>query len=151
MSAYKKHLKLLATCNTWAWQVMFKSLHNLPANSYSKQCGLWAGSIKGTVQHLLFADYLWYTRHTGVEAINGVTSKSLAPMWNSDQPNLIWATNSVSPIPDLPATERLILEQCQRWSTFIDFQSADALDSEFLYHSTSGQAINKHRGGCIGT
>lgn len=148
-SAYQRHLRLMCAHNTWAWRKLFTSLHAMPPAQYTQPCGLFAGCIRGTVQHILFADYLWYARHTGAARVGGVQIDSLVPLWSSTAPHVDWARAGDTcspPIASLATAETHILEQCDRWHVLLNSLSDAQVDTEFSYQSTTGEHMKKHRG-----
>jgi uncharacterized damage-inducible protein DinB len=94
---YLSHLRLLARHNRWAHGVLGRSLDGTPHPSaaWTADAGLFACTIRGTLNHIALADLLWLQRLTGYEhdpkVIEQVTSAvvpSLAEMIT------LWGDNS---------------------------------------------------------
>ena len=126
---------------------MFASLHQLPPLQYSQLCGLWAGSIRGTVHHLIIADYLWYGRHVGTSFVAGVDTAKLSALWASSSPASAW--HESLPGTDLRVSQRLVHEQCARWGKLLATMTEAQADGTFSYTTTSNEERVKHRGACI--
>src|SRR5690348_4265846 len=48
--------------NNWASQLLMKAIRELPTGELEKPTGISHHSILGTMAHLQFADWIWYTR-----------------------------------------------------------------------------------------
>jgi uncharacterized damage-inducible protein DinB len=56
----------IARYHAWATERLLKSVAPIPDASYRKSCGLFFGSIHGTLNHLLLTDSeIWYPMTTG--------------------------------------------------------------------------------------
>jgi uncharacterized damage-inducible protein DinB len=62
MSA-KGQIALMARYHHWATERLLSSITHLPDDLYRKPCGLFFGTIHGTLNHLLLTDgEIWYPR-----------------------------------------------------------------------------------------
>src|SRR5690348_10722084 len=55
----------MAAYNCWANRRMYADAETLPDEVRKRPAGLFFGSIHGTLNHLLVADYIWMRRFTG--------------------------------------------------------------------------------------
>lgn len=61
----KERFDELAAYNRWANRRMYDDAATLPDDVRKRPLGLFFGSIHGTLNHLLVADYIWMRRFTG--------------------------------------------------------------------------------------
>jgi len=61
----KPHFDELAAYNRWANRRMYDDAATLPDEARKRPLGLFFGSVHGTLNHLLVADYIWMRRFTG--------------------------------------------------------------------------------------
>jgi uncharacterized damage-inducible protein DinB len=61
----KAHFDQLAAYNRWANRRVYNDAATLPDETRKRQAGLFFGSLHGTLNHLLVADYIWMRRFTG--------------------------------------------------------------------------------------
>jgi uncharacterized damage-inducible protein DinB len=61
----KAHFDQLALYNRWANRRMYEDAATLPDQVRKQGAGLFFGSVHGTLNHLLVADYIWMRRFTG--------------------------------------------------------------------------------------
>jgi uncharacterized damage-inducible protein DinB len=61
----KAHFDQLAAYNRWANRRMYDDAASLSDEGRKRPAGLFFGSIHGTLNHLLVADYIWMRRFTG--------------------------------------------------------------------------------------
>ncbi|MEA2743146.1 MAG: hypothetical protein QOG25_1517, partial [Acetobacteraceae bacterium] len=61
----KAHFDELAAYNRWANRRMYNDAASLPDEARKRAAGLFFGSVHGTLNHLLVADYIWMRRFTG--------------------------------------------------------------------------------------
>jgi uncharacterized damage-inducible protein DinB len=61
----KAHFDQLAAYNRWANRRMYDDAASLSDEVRKNPAGLFFGSIHGTLNHLLVADYIWMRRFTG--------------------------------------------------------------------------------------
>jgi uncharacterized damage-inducible protein DinB len=61
----KAHFDQLAAYNRWANRRVYDDSATLPDALRKRGSGLFFGSVHGTLNHLLVADYIWMRRFTG--------------------------------------------------------------------------------------
>jgi uncharacterized damage-inducible protein DinB len=61
----KAHFDQLAGYNRWANRRIYDDAASLPDEARKRGAGLFFGSVHGTLNHLLVADYIWMRRFTG--------------------------------------------------------------------------------------
>jgi uncharacterized damage-inducible protein DinB len=61
----KSHFDQLAAYNRWANRRVYDDAATLPDAVRKQGAGLFFGSLHGTLNHLLVADYIWMRRFTG--------------------------------------------------------------------------------------
>ena len=61
----KAHFDELAAYNRWANRRIYDDAAALPDEVRKRSVGLFFGSVHGTLNHLLVADYIWMRRFTG--------------------------------------------------------------------------------------
>jgi uncharacterized damage-inducible protein DinB len=61
----KAHFDQLAAYNRWANRRMYNDAGSLSDAARKQPAGLFFGSVHGTLNHLLVADYIWMRRFTG--------------------------------------------------------------------------------------
>ncbi len=61
----KAHFDQLAAYNRWANRRLYADAASLPDDVRKRPVGLFFGSVHGTLNHLLVADYIWMRRFTG--------------------------------------------------------------------------------------
>lgn len=94
---YLSHLRLLARHNRWAHGVLGASLDTLPQPSvaWTAEAGLFAHTLRGTLNHIALADLLWLQRLTGQEhdpkAIEQATSAVVPSLTDM---MALWGDNS---------------------------------------------------------
>lgn len=117
----KDQLALMARYHAWATERLLTSVAPIPDEAYRQPCGLFFGSIHGTLNHLLLTDSEnWYRRFTG----GPTASLPLDAELESDRTNL---------------TSRLITATA-RWSAYLASLDEPALAGDLRYTMTTGQA-----------
>ena len=117
----KTQLAQMARYHTWATERLLQSVAAIPDEAYNKPCGLFFGSIHGTLNHLLLTDgEIWYPRFTQTPT----TTVALDAELESDRALL---------------ASRLIAATA-RWSDFIENLDESALADDLRYTMTTGQA-----------
>ena len=117
----KKPLSQMARYHAWATERLLLSVASIPDEAYNKPCGLFFGSIHGTLSHLLLTDSeIWYPRFTQTPT----TVLSLDAELESDRALL---------------ASRLIAATV-RWCGFIEGLDEPALADDLRYTMTTGQA-----------
>ncbi len=61
----KPHWAMLAAYNAWANGRLYDAVAALPAGSFEAEGGVFFGSLRGTLNHLLVTDRIWMKRLTG--------------------------------------------------------------------------------------
>ena len=61
----KEHFDQLAAYNRWANRRIYNDAASLTDEVRKRPVGLFFGSVHGTLNHLLVADYIWMRRFTG--------------------------------------------------------------------------------------
>jgi uncharacterized damage-inducible protein DinB len=61
----KQHFDQLAAYNRWANRRVYNDSASLTDEMRKRPVGLFFGSVHGTLNHLLVADYIWMRRFTG--------------------------------------------------------------------------------------
>jgi uncharacterized damage-inducible protein DinB len=61
----KAHFDQLAAYNRWANRRVYTDAASLPDEVRKRPVGLFFGSLHGTLNHVLVADYIWMRRFTG--------------------------------------------------------------------------------------
>ena len=61
----KAHFDQLAAYNRWANRRVYDDAATLPDEVRKRAVGLFFGSLHGTLNHMLVADYIWMRRFTG--------------------------------------------------------------------------------------
>jgi uncharacterized damage-inducible protein DinB len=62
---FKTHLDQLATYNRWANRRVYDAAATLADAVRKRPAGVFFGSLHGTLNHMLVADYIWMRRFTG--------------------------------------------------------------------------------------
>lgn len=64
----KDQVAQMARYHVWATDRLLNAVAAIPDELYAKQCGLFFGSIHGTLNHLLLTDSeIWFSRFSGAE------------------------------------------------------------------------------------
>ena len=117
----KEQLLQMARYHAWATERLLLSVASIPDEAYNKPCGLFFGSIHGTLNHLLLTDSeIWYPRFTQTPT----TGFSLDAELESDRALL---------------ASRLITSTA-RWRDYVENLDEAALADDLRYTMTTGQA-----------
>jgi len=117
----KAQLAQMARYHAWATERLLMAVGPIADESYRKSCGLYFGSIHGTLNHLLLTDSeIWYRRFTQ----KPVTSLALDAELESDRVLL---------------ASRLIAATT-RWQDHVENLDEPALAGNLHYTMTTGQA-----------
>ena len=73
----KAHFDQLAAYNRWANRRMYNDAAHCRMRSVKRPAGLFFGSVHGTLNHLLVADYIWMRRFTGDGPQSGALNQIL--------------------------------------------------------------------------
>ena len=116
----KDQLAQMARYHAWATERLLASLAPLPDALYRKPCGLFFGSIHGTLNHLLLTDSeIWFPRFTNAP----ITSRPLDAELENDRNAL---------------ATRLIAAAI-RWTALVENLDEAALSGDLHYTMTTGQ------------
>lgn len=117
----KDQLAQMARYHAWATERLLTSVAAIPDEFYSKPCGLFFGSIHGTLNHLLLTDSeIWYPRF----AQSRSASLSLDAKLESDRTVLASRLTAAA----------------TRWSGYVECLDEPALAGDLHYTMTTGQA-----------
>ena len=117
----KGPLLQMARYHAWATERLLTSIATIPDKFYGQSCGLFFGSIHGTLNHLLLTDSeIWHPRFSQ----NRVASLPLDAELESDRADL---------------ASRLIAATA-RWSQYVASLDEPALAGELHFTMTTGQA-----------
>ena len=117
----KMQLMQMARYHGWATERLLEAVASIPDEPYHKSCGLFFGSIHGTLNHLLLTDSeIWYPRFTQAQT----TALSLDAELESNRALL---------------ASRLIAATA-RWRGYVDNLDEAALADDLRYIMTTGRA-----------
>ena len=152
-SAYVRHLRLMTAYNTWAWERLFASVRAMPADQWTRPVGVFCGSLRGTVHHVLFADWLWSSRLG--HPVAGIDLHQLVPLWAASDPGTAWTRAGDGLLPGVPAlhtlaaTQLAVAQQCERWEGVAAALTDAHADGMMSYTSTDQRVMTKHRGAAL--
>lgn len=113
-----EHFSRFARYNRWANSWLYAAAGELPDDEYRADRGAFFRSVHGTLNHLLVADRIWLHRLTG----EGPLPTALDEILHDDLASLTDARAAED--------ERLI--------RFVDELDDDRLDTNLIYHTTTG-------------
>jgi uncharacterized damage-inducible protein DinB len=117
----KMQLAQMARYHAWATERLMMSVAPISEESYRKPCGLFFGSIHGTLNHLLLTDSeIWYPRFVQTPT----TSLALDAELETDGATLA----------------SRMLAATARWSGYIERLDETALSDDLPYTMTTGEA-----------
>lgn len=117
----KEQLSQMARYHAWATERLLLSVASIPDEAYLQRCGLFFGSIHGTLNHLLLTDSeIWYPRFIQMPT----TSLSLDAELEGDRALL---------------ASRLIVATA-RWCEYVESLAEPELAGDLRYTMTTGQA-----------
>ncbi|HZV57410.1 MAG TPA: DinB family protein [Sphingobium sp.] len=120
VASAKEEVARMARYHGWATQRLTEAVAAVPDAAYRKECGLFFGSIHGTLNHLLLTDgEIWYSRFTG----GPVTGLPLDGELETDRALL---------------ASRLIAAAA-RWPAYVADLDDTALGGELHFITTAGQ------------
>lgn len=117
----KAHVLTFARYNRWANRRLYAVAAGLTDERYREDRGAFFGSLRGTLNHLLVADRLWFNRFTG----EGVNPPSLDAILHDGFAELRAAREAED--------ERII--------RFVEALDESRLDKPFAYRSMDGSPI----------
>jgi uncharacterized damage-inducible protein DinB len=116
----RDQLAQMARYHAWATERLLTSIEPIPDDSYRQPCGIFFGSIHGTLNHLLLTDGgMWYPRFTGAP----IMALPLDAELESDRGLL---------------ASRL-REAAGRWSQYIESLDEPTLAGDLHYTMSTGQ------------
>jgi uncharacterized damage-inducible protein DinB len=116
----KDQLAQLARYHAWATGRLLTSLAAIPDELYGKPCGLFFGSIHGTLNHLLLTDSeIWHPRFTG--------GRSASPALDAELER------------DRAVLASRLAAATARWSGYVGGLDEVALAGDLRYTMTTGQ------------
>lgn len=117
----KSQIAQMARYHSWATERLLAALDPMPDAAYRQPCGLFFGSIHGTLNHLLLTDSgFWYPRFTG----GAIATHPLDAEVEADRGAL---------------ASRLRAATAQ-WASLVEGMSDAALAGDLQYTMTTGQA-----------
>eukprot|EP01017_Pseudomicrothorax_dubius_P005322 TRINITY_DN11322_c0_g1_i1.p1 TRINITY_DN11322_c0_g1~~TRINITY_DN11322_c0_g1_i1.p1 ORF type:complete len:210 (-),score=31.44 TRINITY_DN11322_c0_g1_i1:181-810(-) len=154
--------------NLWRYDHLFQSLQKLTAKDeafLAKDTGLYFGSVKGTLAHLLLADYLWYMRFHSKTAEGlkiPLTNQKTAPFAPAKlvyaDCSTLWSANDAQPwekfFPEkdpktwLDGLHGRMDDLQHAWLSYLSSAhcTEEALNEYFVYLNTKGKEFKKRRG-----
>jgi uncharacterized damage-inducible protein DinB len=63
--SFQEHFQNFAAYNRWANRRLYQAAATLPHEDYRREIGVFFGSLRGTLNHLLVGDRIWMRRLTG--------------------------------------------------------------------------------------
>lgn len=116
----KDQLAQMARYHAWATERLLASIAPMPDDLYRKPCGLFFGSIHGTLNHLLLTDSeIWRPRFTH--------SRSASLSLDAEVEN------------DRATLASRLTEATSRWGEIVEGLDEPALASDLRYTMTTGQ------------
>lgn len=120
-AAVRDYLRMMAQYHRWANGRLVESLASLADEDYFRECGLFFGSIHGTINHLIIAERIWHDRLTrGTTAVQSLRER---------------------PFASRDATIDAFIEECARWNTLLDAWDDTQLYSEHEYRNLAGKSL----------
>jgi uncharacterized damage-inducible protein DinB len=117
----KGQIAQMARYHAWATERLLASVGPIPDEPYRKPCGLFFGSIHGTLNHLLLTDSeIWYPRFAQGQ------SASLALDAELESDRTVLASR--------------LAAATKRWSEYVNSLDEFALGGDLRYTMTTGQA-----------
>ncbi|GLV23223.1 damage-inducible protein DinB [Sphingobium sp. TomMM35A] len=117
----KMQLAQMARYHAWATERLLASVKEIADEQYHQPCGLFFGSVHGTLNHLLLTDSgIWYPRFAQLP----VTGLGLDAEVEADRAELASSLKAAT----------------ARWSAYIDGLDEAAVAGDLSYTMTTGQA-----------
>ncbi|EQC34480.1 hypothetical protein SDRG_07808 [Saprolegnia diclina VS20] len=138
-------LRTFVRYNVWATERLLASVATLDDAVYHGHCGLPFRSIHGTLNHILLADKLLYSRLQP----DAPEDPRLAPFWNRPDNELYAAPNAPSTyweefVPGRDAIAAELVGQAKRLVAHVD--TVPASDARVAYRATDGVLKEKEAG-----
>src|SRR5580765_3136658 len=109
MTPAEAHLHL--RYSAWASRALVEAVGAVPEADFAKSIGVSHGSLLGTLAHILWADWLWFTRVVEPMDKPGQTREVLETVWPELQDKWIaWAERASDPESNRVVEYRSILD-----------------------------------------
>lgn len=117
----KDQLAQMARYHAWATERLLASIAPIPGEFYNRPCGLFFGSIHGTLNHLLLTDSeIWYPRFA--------QSRSAIALLDAELES------------DRTVLASRLTAAANRWPGYVEALDEPALAGDLRYTMTTGQA-----------
>ena len=126
------HIALLARHSLWATRRLLAAAALLPREALHRDIGLNFKSIQATVNHMVAADCVWFSRFRP-DAHLALEAGKIAPLWNGEPDGGQWDEVGLG---DTAAEE--LIRLAERWIALVGSMSEDELSSSFKYLHRSG-------------
>jgi uncharacterized damage-inducible protein DinB len=97
-------------------------------------------SVLGTMNHILAADLLWYSRMTSSSSVGRFQVADVSARWS--QPAATWLTLTEG----LDDCDNEIQAQCDRWRVLVRGLTPSAWSNPFSYTNTRGEPLENRFG-----
>lgn len=121
-SPLREHLQTLARYNLWATRRLLEAVAPLPEAQYRADAGLFFRSVHGTLNHLLVAQQLWFSRF----------AENLSPVIALD----------TELEPDRQRVGERLVEGALEWLPMLDVWPDTRLTGRLEYRRTNGEAMS---------
>jgi uncharacterized damage-inducible protein DinB len=118
----KQDILLLFRYNQWANAKIWNAAANVTQEQYLAPASFPHGGLRGTLVHLLSAEWIWRTR------------------WEGSSPTAVLKAEE---FPTLESLRVRWAQEDQRLMTFVEAISDERLNSTFDYRNTSGKPFTK--------
>lgn len=140
----------MARYHKWATAKLLAALPDVPESDLQRPLGLPFRSVHATLNHLLLADALWMSRHTGRAVVAGIDTAACGSMWAGETDDGHWdAIPGLAGVTTTGGVGALLLPLCDDWVALVDGLTEDQLGASFEYRSTGGAPLRKQRAGAL--
>ena len=148
MPSPKRHLLSWVQYNAWGHEQILNAIRSAAVASHiGDDLGLPVRSIHATLNHILLAEQLWFSRLAPSTPMPGwVAARSFA-LWGPPSNAGQW--DNLSWLPTLEVTSAELAASAARWRVLVEGMSDDALDAKFSYLDTYGQPHTRNVGRMI--
>jgi uncharacterized damage-inducible protein DinB len=134
-SEARLHLRYSA----WASRRLVEAVRGVPDADFEKPVGISHGSVQGTLAHILWADWLWFTRVVGPVEQPGRTRDALEVVWPELQKKWVaWAERA----------SEAELNRVVEYKSILDGQMARTPAWQIVLHVVNHATL--HRGQVMG-
>ena len=149
----KSFFNKLFKYNLWRHNEIYKAINKNPIyyENLSLNSGIYFNTVKGTFNHILLADLLWYMRLKNTDTLN-----VFGNVFNVDLLNFYWNDNSnFGNAFEKNNDEWFLMHQKRNveindnFIKFIEELEENKLSDFFSYKSTSGDEMKKTRNDCL--